>query len=113
MKKIITTVFVSICLATVAAPTFSSQQDHSSPHSAGSSQASEMSAGKVRKVNKEANKITLRHGEIKNLEMPPMTMVFRVKDPAMLDMVKAGDKVQFTAENIGGALTITAIETVK
>jgi len=72
-----------------------------------------MTTGEVRKINKDANKITLRHGEIKNLDMPPMTMVFRVKDPAMLDKVKAGDKVQFMAENLGGALTVTAIEPVK
>jgi Cu/Ag efflux protein CusF len=72
-----------------------------------------MTTGEVRKINKDANKITLRHGEIKNLEMPPMTMVFRVKDSAMLDKVKAGDKVQFTAEKLGGALTVTAIEPVK
>ena len=113
MKKFIATWIVSICLGSVAAPTFSSQQEDNARHSAGSAHTSDMTAGVVRKVNKEANKITLRHGPIKNLDMPPMTMVFRVKDPFMLDKVKAGDKVQFTAEDIGGALTVTAIEAVK
>ena len=69
--------------------------------------------GEVRKVDKDARKITLRHGEIKNLDMPAMTMVFQVKDPAMLDKVKAGDKVKFKVENAGGALTVTEIEAAK
>jgi Cu/Ag efflux protein CusF len=113
MKKFMARAFVSACLASVAAPTFSSQHDHNSHHPAVSSEAADMTTGEVRKINKDANKITLRHGEIKNLDMPPMTMVFRVKDPAMLDKVKAGDKVQFMAENLGGALTVIAIEPVK
>lgn len=66
--------------------------------------------GEVRKIEKERGRITLRHGEIKNLDMPPMTMVFRVKDPAMLDQVKEGDKIGFTAEKIGGQYTVTGIE---
>lgn len=69
-----------------------------------------MVAGEVRKVDKSANKITLKHGELKNLGMPPMTMVFRVKDPAMLDQVKAGDEVRFTADRVNGAITVTAME---
>ncbi|MDB5801450.1 MAG: hypothetical protein JWL63_2389 [Rhodocyclales bacterium] len=75
--------------------------------------AASMTAGEVRKVDKEAKKITIKHGEIKNLGMPGMTMVFQVKDPAMLDKVKAGDKVQFNAEQINGAITVTAIDLVK
>jgi Cu/Ag efflux protein CusF len=69
--------------------------------------------GEVRKVDKDAGKITLRHGEIKALDMPPMTMVFRVSDPAMLDRVKAGDKVRFTADKVGGQYTITRMERVE
>ncbi len=64
----------------------------------------------VRKVDLSAQKITLRHGEIKNLDMPPMSMVFQVKNPALLEKVKAGDKVKFTAEQIGGALVVTDIQ---
>jgi Cu(I)/Ag(I) efflux system protein CusF len=77
------------------------------------STAADMSQGEVRKVDKESKKITLKHGEIKNLEMPGMTMVFQVKDPAMLDTVKQGDKVQFKAEKAGGALVITDIQPAK
>ena len=69
--------------------------------------------GEVQKIDKEAGKITLKHGPIPNLDMPGMTMVFRVKDPAMLDSVKAGDKVRFAAEKTGGALTVTQITAVK
>lgn len=67
--------------------------------------------GEVRKVDKDAKKITIKHGPIPNLDMSAgMTMVFQVKDPAMLDKVKAGDKIRFQAENIGGAFTVTRIE---
>ena len=66
--------------------------------------------GEVRKVDKAAGKITLKHGPITNLDMPGMTMIFRVSDPALLDKVKAGDKVRFTAEKVDGALTIVRME---
>ena len=75
--------------------------------------ASAMSDGEIRKVDKDQKKITIKHGELKALDMPPMTMVFQVKDPAMLDQVKVGDKVRFNAERLNGAITITAIEFAK
>ena len=65
--------------------------------------------GEVRKIDKPQGKITLKHGEIKSLDMPPMTMVFRVSDPKMLDAVAVGDKVKFDAEKLGGNYTVTAI----
>jgi Cu/Ag efflux protein CusF len=64
----------------------------------------------VRTVDKSAKKITLKHGEIPNLDMGPMTMVFHVADPALLDKVKAGDTVRFTADKIKGAYTVLTIE---
>lgn len=69
--------------------------------------------GEVRKVDKDAQKITLKHGPIKNLDMPGMTMVFRVKDAALLDAAKAGDKVMFRAEQEGGQYVVTRIEPAK
>lgn len=72
-----------------------------------------MSEGEVRKVDKDAGKLTLKHGEIRNLDMPGMTMVFVVKDRSKLDMLKPGDKVRFKAVDDGGKLMITEIETVK
>jgi Cu/Ag efflux protein CusF len=71
------------------------------------------SEAEVRKVDKDAGKITLKHGEIKNLDMPPMSMVFQVQDKAMLDKVKAGDKVSFTADKVNGAYTVMSIEPQK
>ena len=67
------------------------------------------SEGEVRNVDKDAKKITINHGPLHNLDMPAMTMVFQVQDPAMLDQVKAGDNVKFQAEKIGGALTVVQI----
>lgn len=66
-------------------------------------------SGEVTKIDKAQGRLTLRHGEIRNLDMPPMTMVFRVKDASMLDTVAVGDKVRFAAEKIGGHYTVTAI----
>ena len=67
----------------------------------------------VRKVDKEAGKVTLRHGEIKNLDMPAMTMVFQVKDRSWLEHLKAGDKVRFAAEKSNGAYVVTELEPAK
>lgn len=64
----------------------------------------------VRKVDRENQKVTLKHGEIKNLDMPPMTMVFQVADPAWLDKLKVGDKVRFSAVHENGKYTVTGIE---
>ncbi len=72
-----------------------------------------MTEGEVRRIDKEAKKITLKHGDIKNLDMPGMTMVFQVKDATLLDKVRAGDKVMFTAENANGVMVVTAIEAAK
>lgn len=77
---------------------------------ASSAASAENSEGEIRKVDKDAKKITIRHGELKNLDMPPMTMVFQVKDPAMLDKVKQGDKVNFVAEKVDGKFTVMQIE---
>lgn len=77
---------------------------------AGAMAAMPMADGEVRKIDMSAKKITLKHGEIKSLDMPPMTMVFQVKDPAMLEKVKVGDKVRFTVENANGAMTLLTME---
>jgi Cu/Ag efflux protein CusF len=65
--------------------------------------------GEVRKIDKAQAKITLRHGEIKHLEMPPMTMVFRVKDAKLLDGLTVGDKVSFAAEKLDGDYVVTQV----
>jgi Cu(I)/Ag(I) efflux system protein CusF len=73
----------------------------------------DMTDGEIRKINKDTQKITIKHSEIKNLDMPGMTMVFQVKDSAMLKQVKVGDKVKFVAEKSGGALVVTDNQPVK
>lgn len=72
--------------------------------------ANRYTQGVIRKVETAQGKLTIKHGDIKNLNMPGMTMVFRVKDPAMLKMVKTGDAVLFTVEKQGGALVITELK---
>ena len=100
------TVFAAGHAAAPASPAANSASSSSSS----SSSAADKVDGEVRNVDKSAKKITIKHGELKKLEMPPMTMVFEVKDPAMLDKVKQGDKVTFVAEKIGGQFTVTDIE---
>ena len=75
--------------------------------------SAKLADGEVRKVDKDAKKLTIRHGPIESLSMPPMTMVFQVKDPAMLEKVKAGDKIKFAADKVGGAYTVSELEVVK
>ncbi len=75
-------------------------------------EAGTMAEGVVRKIDAANGKITLKHGPIANLDMPPMTMVFRVQSPELLNTVKAGDKVRFHAEQRDGGLTVTAIESL-
>lgn len=71
--------------------------------------ANSLTDGEIRKVDKEGKKLTIKHEEIKNLDMPKMTMVFQVKDAAMLEKLKTGDKVKFSVEQNGGAMLITEI----
>lgn len=66
--------------------------------------------GEVRRIDKAAGKVTLRHGEIKQLEMPPMTMVYEVSDKTMLDTIKPGDKVKFKAINEKGKMIVTEMK---
>lgn len=75
--------------------------------------SAQLAEGEVRKVDKGAKKITIRHGPIPSLDMPAMTMVYQIKEPAMLEQVKPGDKVKFEAQKLGGAFTVTKIEAAK
>ncbi len=121
-----TSVLLALC-ALVAAPAWSQQApkpadaDHAAHHPPGAAApaapaaaapAADMAEGEVRRVDKAGRKITLRHGEIKSLDMPPMTMVFQVSDPALLDKVSAGDKVRFRADQSGGNYRVTDLQRV-
>jgi len=72
--------------------------------------AEALSHGEVKKVDKDAGKVTIKHGPLVSLDMPAMTMVFRVKDPAMLDQMKTGDTIRFKAEKLGGNYTVTELQ---
>ena len=76
--------------------------------------AQQLADGEIRKVDKKAGTLTIKHGPIQAIDMPAMTMVFQVKEAALLDRVKAGDKVKFQAEmRSGGKVTVTQIEPAK
>lgn len=123
MKNILPLLALSAALATpVFAQDHSAHADHAghstpaAPAVAAATTTSAeavMTAGEVTRVDARNGKLTLRHEEIKNLDMPPMTMVFGLKDKALAAQFKPGDKVLFHAEDNGGALVITHIEAAK
>lgn len=109
MKPLVSLVAATFIAASFAVP---ARAVHTQQHIAGASQspnAATLSEGEVRKIDKQAGKITLKHGPLENLGMPGMTMVFRAKDPAALDKVKVGDSVQFRVEQIDGTLTVVEL----
>lgn len=115
MSKILRPLAIAACLLGTGAAV--AQTSHAGMnHGAGEMKpgaAATMADGTIRKIDKAAGKVTIKHGPIANLNMPPMSMVFKVKDVAMLDKVKVGDQVAFTAENIDGALTVTTLKPAK
>ncbi|PKO69226.1 MAG: RND transporter [Betaproteobacteria bacterium HGW-Betaproteobacteria-16] len=106
---------LAFLLATVAVPGMSQTADHNAHHPVAApanetAEALPFAEAEVRRIDTAANKVSLKHGEIKNLEMPPMTMVFQVSDPALLGKIKVGDKVRFTATQVNGAYTVMSLE---
>ena len=110
MKKFAYAILASVALA--AAPAFA-DKDHGDKHGAKAATADGLTAGVVKKIDKDAGKISIAHEPIENLGMPKMTMVFRVNEPGMLEAVKEGDKVNFAADKIQGAFTVMKIEAAK
>ena len=108
MKTTLKHLVVALYVSVMATFTFAS----SDPKGDATAKAA-MTDGEVRKIDKDGGKLTIKHGEIKNLDMPAMTMVFRVKDPALLDTLKDGDKIKFNAERVGTAYMVTKIEVAK
>ncbi|TCT07035.1 copper-binding protein [Paralcaligenes ureilyticus] len=66
--------------------------------------------GVVQKVDRQAGMVTIQHGELKNVGMPPMTMAYKAKDAAMVDRAKEGEKIRFRLEDLNGTYTITRLE---
>jgi Cu(I)/Ag(I) efflux system periplasmic protein CusF len=112
--KTIQTLFIAAAVAALGATSAPVLAQATVDHSKmAATAAGEMSDAEVRKVDKDQGKLTLKHGEIKNLDMPAMTMVFTVKDKAMLEGVKSGDKVRFKASNEGGKLLVIELVPAK
>jgi len=110
MNKLVAPLLASL-LAAAPALAQHGQLHHSTPIQVSQAKAAAASEGVVQKIDKTAGKITLKHGEIKNIGMPPMTMVFQLKERALLDKVKVGEKVKFFAEQLkDGSYAVTAIE---
>lgn len=110
MTKTFAAAFLAI---TLLIPAVYADDAHHNPAAGASTAIEPLSDGEVRKVDMDAKKITIKHGPLSNLDMPAMTMVFQVKDPTMLDQVKAGDKIRFLAEKPGGIFTVTVMEPAK
>ena len=108
MKSIATLTLITAILAAAPFSLYAATQSTTPVHV--SSGADKTTDGEICKVDKDAKKITIRHAELKHLDMPAMTMVFQVKDTALLDKVKQGDKVSFVAEKEGGQFIVTQID---
>ena len=88
-------------------------QGHAGHGTMAAAQSASKIDGEIRKIDKVGGKLTIKHGEIKPMGMPPMTMMFPVKDKALLDKVKEGDKVLFALASEGGNMVVTSIEPAK
>lgn len=114
MKFSVPLLLVSLAFA---APAIAQQKfdDHAAHHPAPATAvaAASLTDGEVRKVDKDGGRLTLRHGEIKSLAMPPMTMAFRVREVASLEALAPGDRVRFKAVLDAGTLIATDIQAVR
>lgn len=110
MKKTAIVIFAAV----LAGPALAQHEQHGKAIS--NAAAGAMAEGEVRKVDKTAKTVTLKHGPIPLAgmgSMPPMTMAFAVADPKWIDQLQPGDKVRFAAEDRGGTLVVTRIEKAK
>jgi len=110
MNTTLKTLVAALCVAMLAPLSALADDAHHKPTAAATASAGDMTDGEVRKIDLEAGKVTLKHADIKSLDMPAMTMVFAVKDKAILGKLKTGDKVKFKVVNDGGKFTVTEIQ---
>jgi Cu/Ag efflux protein CusF len=113
MSSLFSTLAACAGLALTAAGASAQTHDHGqhdATPAATQDVSTELSVGEVRKVDKDASTLTIKHGPLNNLNMSGMTMVFKVQDPAMLDKAKAGEPIRFRAERVNGALVVTRLE---
>ncbi|MEI2677414.1 MAG: copper-binding protein [Burkholderiaceae bacterium] len=105
--------FAAVCLTLLTPMVALADDAHHKPAASTTAAAADMTEGEVRKVDLDAGKITLKHADIKSLDMPAMTMVFVVMDKTMIDKLKTGDKVRFKVVNEAGKFTVTDIQPAK
>lgn len=114
MKKALVSIAIGCALVFSAAASYAagemSHMDMSGDAKQSADVKNAMSHGEIKKVDTANGKLTIKHGPLENLGMDAMTMVFKVKDPGTISQVKAGDKIDFVAEEIDGALTVVKMQ---
>jgi len=114
MKKLIVTSVALCAIGTFAAPAFAgddmARMNMSKPSASKASSNTALTEAEVRKVDPATGMVTLKHGALENVGMPPMTMAFKAKDAAMVKQVHEGDKVKVRVEDVNGTLTIVKLE---
>jgi len=105
-------IFVSSLALGLTAPAIASEPGHMEHAAASAAAETSLTDGEIKKVDKTAGKVTIKHGDIKHLDMPGMTMVFTAKDKGLLTNLQPGDKVKFMVVNDGGKMVITEIKTL-
>lgn len=111
IKKILTIYAFAMGVALPVSSFAQAAMDHSKMNM--SQMAASMTDGDVKKVDPDTGKITIKHGEIKHLDMPRMTMVFTAKDKGLLAGIKPGDKIKFMVMNEGGKMVVTDIQSAR
>ena len=111
--KTISTFFAAILLALTPESFVFAQPSTVTSSDVAPAAGDDMTVGEIRKIDKEGKKITLKHGEIKRLDMPAMTMVFRLREGTLTDTMQVGDKVQFKVEKQLGAYVVTELQAAK
>ena len=115
MKRFVTTTLIAT-LGLAAPAVALAQADHGAHHGGASAPAAAdapLADGTVKKIDKSAGKLTIAHGPLEGLGMPPMTMAFRAAEPGLLEQVKVGDKIRFAVEKVRGVVTVTAVDVVQ
>jgi Cu(I)/Ag(I) efflux system protein CusF len=118
LSPLVNTLILSAGLAMVTANATAQMQmqehgQHGAMQAASQDDPAALSQGEVKKVDKDTGKLTVKHGPLNNLNMPGMTMTFKVQDPAMLDQLKVGDQIRFRVESLNGTYTVTKLEMAK
>lgn len=113
MRFKMTALIAAVSMSLGAAAWADNAHHQAAPAGTGTAAVAGLTSAEVRKVDSAQGKVTLKHEAIANLDMPPMTMVFRADKPELLKDLKTGDKVRFRAESVAGAMVVTHIESAQ